>query len=90
MFLTLKHYGVQAKKAVTWTHRFLCLLSLITICCSDHLVLTDLTQDKVPELLRLVAEHQDPAIFADDPQHLLTHMDHQLGLDDGVIASGDH
>ena len=53
-------------------------------------MLADLTQDKVPELLRLVAEHQDPAILADDPQHLLTHVDHQLGLDDGVIASGDH
>ena len=53
-------------------------------------MLADLTQDEVPELLRLVAEHQDPAVFTDNPEHLLAHVDHQLGLDDGVVAGGDH
>ena len=53
-------------------------------------MLTDLTQDEVPQLLRLVAEQQDPTVLADDPQHLLPHVDDQLGLDDGVVPRGDY
>ena len=55
-----------------------------------HLVLADLAEDEVPQLLRLVAEHQHAAVLADDAQHLLSHVDHELGLDDGVVPGRDH
>ena len=51
-----------------------------------HLVLADLTQDEVPQLLGLVAEQQHSPVLADHSQHLLTNMNHQLCLDDGVIT----
>ena len=40
--------------------------------------------------LWLVAKVEHPAVLTDDALHLLSHVDDQLGLDDGVIARTDH
>jgi len=53
-------------------------------------MLGDLAEDEVAELLRLVAEVEHAPVLADDAQHLLTHVDHQLGLDDRVVARAHH
>ena len=42
------------------------------------------------EFLWLVAKVEHPAVLTDDALHLLSHVDDQLGLDDGVVARTDH
>jgi hypothetical protein len=49
-------------------------------------MLRNLTEDKVSELLGFVAEVEDPAILADDPDLLFSDVNHQLRSQNRVIA----
>eukprot|EP00095_Tigriopus_kingsejongensis_P009301 maker-scaffold175_size286436-snap-gene-1.53 protein:Tk09301 transcript:maker-scaffold175_size286436-snap-gene-1.53-mRNA-1 annotation:"low quality protein: twitchin-like" len=51
-------------------------------------MLRDLTEDKVAELLGLVAEVKHASVPTHDSELSLTHMDHELSAEHGVVARG--
>ena len=55
-----------------------------------NLMLGDLAQDEITQLLWLVAEVEHSSVLADDPEHLLSDVNHQLCLDDGVVTSAHY
>ena len=58
--------------------------------CSTHLVLRYLPVKELLELLRLVPQvHHPPPLLADDGEPPLADADHELGPEDGVVASSD-
>ena len=63
--------------------------SVVTFLHPVDLVLRDLTEDEVPELLRLVAEVEHLAVLAHHRQLLLAHVNDELRAQDGVVAGGD-
>ncbi len=51
-------------------------------------MLRNLAKNEVSKFLRFVAEIEDPAVFANDPQLLLADVNDQLSSQDRVVARG--